>query len=335
MPDQFEEEPIEPLEEEEQAIQVPENAPVAPTRNNIINAVEAEDLKGKRAEKMLEPMELEQTEAIPRRRGNFRTDAVKQKIKEVTIDPKEGISEGIAKTQEIAEKSVSFLHHIPGIGLIAAYFAKRKVSSEIKETAEQFNTLNQARMKILLKQPRTALDIQRGIDPISFWASDPKKDAKLLLANTFEYAQLQLQKRDKKLQRSSFAADLQTIGAGVSSSMVAAPVGVGIAAVGTAIKGFQGFKSIGNFFRKLYNRTLGVERNQHAMLLYGLALEYQQFKQQVAPYRDLDEVNKSLNFVGQFGSIQDREQVREQAFLALQKLGVAIDFKKIRELLKG
>jgi hypothetical protein len=343
MPNPFEEEPIPFEEEEQQPVQEPDNAPhdfseppVAINRNDIINAVEAEDLKGERAEKLLEPMELEETEAIPRRRGNFRTEALKQAFQESTIDPKEGISEGLEKTQEIAEKAgVSFLHHIPGIGLLVAYFAKRKVSSEIKETTEQFQTLNQARMKILTKQPRAALDISRGTDPTSFWESDPRKDVNLLLANTLEYAQLQLQKRDKKLQRNSFATDIQTLGAGVSTTMLAAPVGAGISAVGTVIKSFQGFKSIGNFFRKLYNRTLGVDRNQHAMLLYGLALEYQQFKQQKAPQRNIDEVNKSLEFVSRLGSIKDREQAREQAFQILKKLEVPIDFKRIRELLKS
>ena len=36
---------------------------------------------------------------------------------EVTIDPKEGFSEGIANTQEISKKAgVNFLNHIPSIG---------------------------------------------------------------------------------------------------------------------------------------------------------------------------------------------------------------------------
>lgn len=315
MPNPFEEEPIAPEEEEEEQL-VPEQPSRAPlTRSDIINAVEAEDLKGERAEKLLEPMELEETEAIPRRRGNFRTDALKQKLKEITIDPKEGVSEGIAKTKEIAEKAgVSFLHHIPGIGLLVAYFAKRKVTSEIKETGEQLKTVNQAWVKSL---------------------NNGKSEVNIELANTLNYAQLQLQKRFKKLERTSFATDIQTIGAGVSTSMIAAPIGAGIAGIGTAIKSFFSFKSIGNFFRKLYNRTLGVERNQHARLLYGLALEYQQFKQQKAPHRDIDEVNKSLEYVGRLGSIQDREKAREQAFLLLQKLNVPVDFKKIRELLKS
>lgn len=113
------------------------------------------------------------------------------------------------------------------------------------------------------------------------------------------------------------------------------------------MKGFQGLKSVTTFVRKLYNRTLGVERNEHARLLYGLTLEYLQLKYQVAPPRDQDFVNQSLNLVATLGAVRDREEAREQAFLMLQKLGIAPDpkdqaqvnrfnqlgFKKIRELL--
>ncbi|MEI6805381.1 MAG: hypothetical protein WCK49_02610 [Myxococcaceae bacterium] len=321
-------------DEEEEKIEAPQKVEVATKESKIeleadeekvaLKTAVAEDIKGERAEKFLEPMELEQTEAVPRRRGNLRAEALSQKIKEIRIDPKEGATEAVGK---LKESGVSFLHHIPGLGLLSAFFAKRKVVSELKETAEQFQMINQTRMKILIK-------------------SNPSVTS-LRLAETLSYAQIQLQKRFKKLQRSSFATDIQTIGAGVSTTVIGAPAGAAIAGVGTLVKGTQGLKSVITFFKKLYNRTLGVERNAHARLLYGLALEYLQSKYQVAPSRDIDFVNQALNLVGTLGAVQEREEAREQAFTMLKKLGIAPDpgdkiqldyfnqlgFKKIRQLL--
>lgn len=360
MPDQFDPELISLEEEAPQEIQTTQAAPKPIEQSKVqveaseerlaLSSAVKEDIKGERAEKFLEPMELEETEAIPRRRGNFKTAALLQKVKESSIDPKEGAAEGVEKIKSVAEHvGVVALHHVPGAGLLVAAVSKHKVISDIKETEEQFQVVNQTRMKLLSKEPHSVLDIPRGIEPSSFWENGKKFGVNLLLANTLEYATLQIQKRFKKLQRSSFATDMQTVGAGVSATIIAAPVGVGIAGVGTAMKGFQGLKSAATFVKKLYNRTLGVERNQHALLLYGLALEHLQFNNQVAPRRDLDAVNKSLNLVSSLGTTRERAEAREQAFQMLQKLGIAPDpkdptsvghfnqlgFEQIRKLLQN
>lgn len=287
-----------------------------------------EDIKGETAEKFIQPMELEENEPIPRRRGNFKTDALSQKVKEISVDPNEGVAEGTEKVKMVLENTAAaVLHHVPGVGLVAVGIAKRKVVSEIKETAEQFQLVNQTRMKLLSQQPHSVLDIPRGVEPASFWENGKKLGVNLLLANTLEYAALQLQHRFEKLHRSSAATDIQTVGAGVSASIIGAPIGIGIASVGTAMKGFQALKSVVTFIKKLNNGTLGVERNQHASLLFGLALEYLQFNNRVVPRRDLDAVGKSLNFVSALGDTKDRIQARQQAFQMLQKLGIAPDPK--------
>lgn len=361
MPDQFEPEPIS-LEEEEapQRITATQAAPQAIKQSKVqveaseeklaLNSAAKEDIKGERAEKFLEPMELEETEAIPRRRGNFKAAALSQKVKEISIDPKEGAAEGADKVKMVLEQvGVTALHHVPGVGLLAAGVVQRKVVSEIKETQEQFQVINQTRMKILGQQPHSALDIPRGTEPVLFWEKGKKLGVNLLLANTLEYAAFQIQNRFKKLQRSSFATDMQTVGAGVSASIIGAPIGAGIAGIGTAMKGFQGLRSAAIFVKKLCNGTLGVERNQHALLLYGLALEHLQYENQVPPQRDLDAVNKSLNLVSTLGTTQDRVQAREQAFRMLRELGIAPDpkdqvqvdhfnqsgFEQIRKLLQN
>lgn len=275
-------------------------------------------------ENLIEPMELESKEPIPRRRGNFIASTLQTKFKQIKLDPKETAIEVGEKTKDIAQDhGATILHHIPGVGFLAALFSKKKVTDEIKNTTKQFGLFDRLRLQILAKQPPRALDYQRGVNPLEFTG----KTADLLLANTCEYAQLQLQKRLKKLQVKSLATDLQTIGGGTAASIIGAPIGAGLSATGSIIKAGLSFKSVGNFFRKLFNRTLGVERGNHAKVLFGLALEHLAYDQQIAPPRDLDTVNQALNLIGTAGSIRDRVQARTNAFALLEQLGVAPQIK--------
>lgn len=309
---------IEPTEEVEKEAAVAE-MPSTPLPQSKPASIDSENLTGfspiKADEKLIEPMELESSEAVPRRRGNFVKNAIKQKASEFKPEIKEGVIVAGEKSKEImANSGVSFLQHIPGIGLLAGIFSKKQVLAELKNTEEQFTIIHQLRH-------------QNDVSP--------------LLANTLEYAQMQMQKRFRKLKRNSLATNLQLAGAGISLSGILAPLGIGLSAIGTAAKGAQALKSMRTFFTKLYRRTLGIERNTHASLLYGLALEHMQFKNQEAPPRDVDAVNKSLEYVSHFGSIRDREKAREQAYTMLQNLGLINDdfmhsgFKHIRELLKS
>ncbi|MES2504125.1 MAG: hypothetical protein V4534_04520 [Myxococcota bacterium] len=352
MPEPIEEEL--PLEEEIEEPAEPATAPSSPKSPAASFASDQDDSKAAQKiateEKFLEPMDLESAEAVPRRRGNFRTQVAAKQLKRLTIDPKEAAAEAGEKVQDLAAShGASILHNIPVLGLVATFFAKRKENNELKETSEDFTALNQARMKILTKQPHAALDIARGVAPKQFWQENQSRGVNLLLANTLEYAQVQLQKRFAKLQRSSVATDVQTIGAGVSASIIGAPIGVGISAAGAVAKAGMGLKSLATFGRKFINRTLGVERSEHASLLYGLALEHLQSKYQVPPARDLDMVNQSMDFVSTLGIAKDREQARANAFQMLRSLNVAPDpgdqqsvnlfmtkgFDKIMDLMKG
>ena len=298
------EEPIEPISVEEQEEEVLKEAPQkkSPPPN-----IDAEDfgsaLRIEKEEEFLEPVSFKK--------------AISQKIKDLKPDRKNLSAEVFEKSESITEKAgVTFLHQIPVIGLIFALFAKRRISNKITDTQKQFKIINQARMKILIKQSPSDVNRQRGIDPKLFKKNNPKQDSNLLLANTLEYAQLQMQKRFSKLQKNSLATDIQTIGTGVSSTIVAAPVGMAISLVGTAAKGYQSLKSIKNFFSKIRNGTLGVERNHHASVLFDLAKMHLEQK-------PLD---------------QDRAQASAQAFKLLQDLKIPLDssgFDQIRELLKS
>ncbi|MBH1988749.1 MAG: hypothetical protein I8H75_03280 [Myxococcaceae bacterium] len=198
--------------------------------------------------------------------------ALQQKLRDVFKNPKEAGVEAVHRSAEIAQDhGATFLHHIPFLGGFFALFAKRRVQQDQAETLRQFQVFDRVRLQSLSTSKQSIVNLKRGIDPIQY-SENLGIESKDLLANSCEYAQLQFQKRIKKLNMKAFATDLQIIGASATTSVVAAPAGLGFSFMGSIMKGFSALKSLGTFIQKVWLRTLGIERTRHAQILFGLAL---------------------------------------------------------------
>lgn len=230
--------------------------------------------------------------------------------------------------------------HIPGIGIFFSATTKVRIAGQAEEAKSQFQTANKTRISILgtLHRPGQypndfvgpreldPLDIQRGVSVHEFWSNPEveKRGVEFLLANTTEYAQRQIMKRYQKLQITNKVTDVQMMGSAIGIAV--APLGLGVSLGGLATKLAVKAKSGLTFLYKLATGTLGKERNEHASLLFGLALK-----------------GRKTDYVHPLIHSQGFDAACQRAHTLLKNLGIDPDatdfenegFQKIRDFLRS
>lgn len=227
-----------------------------------------------------------------------RTEALTQKKDEIIKSNigVRGASRGWGLFHNISQYALHAAVHIPFVGSFLAFFVKNKVDAEIADRKTYQKTIGDACDSYIGKHP-----LEQDVPP------SPLRQA--LFYSFFRQAD-----RLKKLELRSELLGYQTAG-------VIPIIGTAIATFASVARLLQNLGSIGTFFWKLATNTLGKERNQHASILYGLALECLDAVHEPAQDSKVAlNLLQKLNIAPQKGDKEGLEEFKRSGFAKIRNL---------------